>query len=266
MTAARWQLERQTARLQAASVAASIDLSHPDRGIALRVDSVDSVPTLSVLGFALGDAADFKQAQLDAYVRQSDLIATFERADPRPMRAQLYWQWIDPAQFAPDCASKVLAAVDLVASVNTSLLDADPASMMRTSIEEVAAIVELARSPGGLGAGLLFAGRPACGVSIVRGKANTGCFVARCASDLSWVEMVHPSDFCGSTINIAVGSPSEAATSQVGFSHKLFEQRLEKGVILRARVRGALVQQSCDVDVALAAYERFSASEPPLTV
>jgi hypothetical protein len=125
--------------------------------------------------------------------------------------------------------------------------------------------VELARSPVGLGAHTLFAGRPARGVSIVRGKANTGCFVAR-AGDLSWVEMVHPSDFCGSTINIAVGSSSEAATSQVGFAHKLFEQRLEKGVILRARVRGALVQQSGDVDVALAAYERFSASEPPLTV
>jgi hypothetical protein len=41
---------------------------------------------------------------------------------------------------------------------------------------------------------------------------------------------------------------------------------LEKGVILRARIRGAMVKQGSDIDCAIAALGRFSAAEPPLTV
>jgi hypothetical protein len=72
------------------------------------------------------------------------------------------------------------------------------------------------------------------------------------------VEMVHPIDFRGSTATSAGGS--------VGLSHDLFEQKLEKGVILRARIRGALVKQESDIDCAMAALGGFSAAEPPLTV
>jgi hypothetical protein len=37
-------------------------------------------------------------------------------------------------------------------------------------------------------------------------------------------------------------------------------------VILRARVRGGLVEQSRDEEIATAAFRQFAATEPPLTV
>jgi hypothetical protein len=47
--------------------------------------------------------------------------------------------------------------------------------------------------------------------------------------------------------------------------HRLFVSRLEKGVILRARVRGVLVIREDDCSLAAAAYHRFVKSPPPLT-
>ena len=49
--------------------------------------------------------------------------------------------------------------------------------------------------------------------------------------------MVHPADFAGSELTQA-----EAPGGQVAIRHRLFVQRLEKGVLLRARVRGMFVR------------------------
>ena len=66
--------------------------------------------------------------------------------------------------------------------------------------------------------------------------------------------MVHPVDFGGAKVSTGT------------ISHHLFQQRLEKGVILRARVRAAILHRKNDLATAQAAYERFAGAEPPLTV
>ena len=134
LSAARWQVEGHKARLADAPVEAAIDLAHPERGLSVNVpDAPKTGPRLSVLGFVLGDAGQRDRVEIDAYVRQSDLIATFERAAPHPMRAQVYWRWLEPSEFAPDFAAAVLVAFDLISSVNTSLLDVDPVSSAGSS-------------------------------------------------------------------------------------------------------------------------------------
>ena len=50
-----------------------------------------------------------------------------------------------------------------------------------------------------------------------------------------------------------------------GLSHRLFAERLEKGVILRSRIRGLFVPRDHDTELAQSEYRRFAASEPPLT-
>jgi hypothetical protein len=45
----------------------------------------------------------------------------------------------------------------------------------------------------------------------------------------------------------------------------LFSQQLEKGVILRARVRGTWLPADRDESLAAASYRNFAALDPPLT-
>jgi hypothetical protein len=270
MIAARWQLEEQKASLVDAAAHASIDLAHPERGLSLVLpDKSNAGLQLSVLGFALGDAHEAGSPEVDAYARQNDLVATFERSEPRPMRAQVYWRWLEPSEFAPEFASYVLVALDLIASVNTSLLDADPASAVRSSLAPVSEVANLTQSEqGGQRArhvGPAPRGHEDLVTAIGPTEANTGCFTARLAiGGVSWVEMVHPTDFRGSRVTFSNGPLPGHCSADL--EHKLFEQRLEKGVILRARIRGALVRQANDADCAIAAFRRFSAAEPPLTV
>jgi len=55
--------------------------------------------------------------------------------------------------------------------------------------------------------------------------------------------MVHPVDFNGAWVGAET------------ISHQLFQQRLEKGVILLSRVRAAVLRRNHDLSTALAAYE-----------
>jgi hypothetical protein len=76
--------------------------------------------------------------------------------------------------------------------------------------------------------------------------------------------MVHPVDFCRSTVTFAKMPPTPATS--VLLEHHLFQQRLEKGVILRARIRCALVAWQQAEAAAQSAYQHFAAAGPPLTV
>ena len=271
MSAARWQLEEQKARLADAAIEASIDLAHPERGLLLGVpDKPNAKARFCVLGFALGNSSELAGTEIDAYIRQNDLIAIFERTQPEPMRAQIYWRFLEPTEFAAEYASHVHVAFDLIASVNTSLLDSDPASTVRSSIDPVIALLNLAQTEPGhfqakqLGSALARGVPAAEAISPLDSQA--GCFIARFASNpLSWLEMVHPADFHGSRASLG-DSSSIPGHHSLGLVHDLFAQRLEKGVILRARVRGALVGRENDAACATAAFRKFSASEPALTV
>jgi hypothetical protein len=86
------------------------------------------------------------------------------------------------------------------------------------------------------------------------------CFIFRLAgSQSSYVEMVHPADFNESMLR---RSPS----GETELSHRLFAGRLEKGVILRSRIRAIFVPRDSDAALARACYADFAAAEPVLTV
>ncbi len=77
-------------------------------------------------------------------------------------------------------------------------------------------------------------------------------------SEASYLEMIHPSDF-GCDELAACGD------GRLQLKHRLFSGSLEKGVILRARIRGGYLGSADDERVAAAAYREFLASPPPLT-
>ncbi len=76
--------------------------------------------------------------------------------------------------------------------------------------------------------------------------------------DWSYVEMSHPDD-CARLI--LLGRPRHA---QVSFG--LFGLNVEKGVILRGRLRGAFVPRAEDSDHAAALYDKFLRESPRLSV
>ena len=51
----------------------------------------------------------------------------------------------------------------------------------------------------------------------------------------------------------------------VRLTHRLFAERLEKGVILRSRIRGLFIPRSHTDELARHEYRRFAASKLPLT-
>lgn len=121
------------------------------------------------------------------------------------------------------------ACCDLLVSVETQLLDSRPL---------VDAASELARS-----------------TDVVQGPSY--CLARLADNDVSYIELDHPDDALERTV--------EHSASGVRWVTRLFGQSLEKGVILRSRLRGLLVPRAGDEAFARHALDEFAALPPPLT-
>jgi hypothetical protein len=270
-----WQIHGHTARLQTEHFQAVVDLLNPGRGV-----SVTHVADTATEGMALfhvgipplsgGDAAT------DFFARGDDLVATYAETPERPLRAQAYWRWLPSARveasaFAAASASvqagadaiRPIAAMELILSVQTNLLDSDPTLTVSTTLPaaEISRLIDpesqrfLKLDPHGM-----LEPRGAAPTTLDR-TSGTGCFVFRLEqSRLSYIEIVHPADFYRAQIDA-----SGAAPSAIRISHRLFAERLEKGVILRSRIRGILMPQDHEPAFAARAYREFASAEPPLT-
>jgi hypothetical protein len=185
---------------------------------------------------------------IEHYARGGDLIATYDETPQRPLRAQVYWRAAGGERLG------VIAAIELLASVQTSLLDTCPqlttcssltASDMFRLLDSRRGTFESATSHSGSRDG------------------TPSCFVFRLASlPISYVEMVAPSAV--QTTQLTTERHHESLL-RVRLVHQLFAERLEKGVILRARVLGLMVERDDDLAVAARDYAAFVAAAPPLT-
>ncbi len=166
-------------------------------------------------------------ATYDSYVRGRDLVATYEQNAERPIRATLYWRALDEAD-----AAGARFAIELVVSVQTSLLESRPT--LEVQSDAPATAIPL---PPELG----------------------GCSLLRLAdSDASYLELLHPTAFAASEL--------EVDAARVRLRHRLFfPEDLEKGVILRARLRAIVLPTAGDSEAAARYHRSFLASPPPLT-
>jgi hypothetical protein len=87
-----------------------------------------------------------------------------------------------------------------------------------------------------------------------------GCFLFESRQEgMTYLEMVHPSDFTATELS------AEHPAGYCRMSHRLFGGSLEKGVILRSRVRGILLPASSDFEEAHREYLAFVGADLPLT-
>lgn len=254
MTSTAWQLQNHLACLHTDTLSASIDLKQPSQGlVGLVLDARSDVfRHCQLLGLELPSLASGDETLLDQYVRGSDLAAVYTPSEAWPIRVDVVWHAIQGSQ--PPTS---LAAIDVLVSVRTERLDSRPelAVVSRLPAGEVLRLsdVESARFD-------LLNVAPETPLSI-DSQAGPGCQLFRLPeAEVSYVEMVHPLDF----------QQDELAAREDGhiaacLRHRLFSLSLEKGVILRARVRGAFVPRHDDTQRAAAAFAAFAAEEPLLS-
>lgn len=97
------------------------------------------------------------------------------------------------------------------------------------------------------------------GEVLVLEDVTPGVIISRPAGlQVSYAEFCHPHDGIG-----LLQTAGDGGTTQIRF--RLFGHDLEKGVILRGRLRGVLLPRVVDVAAARAAYEQFLAEPPKLT-
>ncbi|HEX5445075.1 MAG TPA: hypothetical protein VFW87_14650 [Pirellulales bacterium] len=236
-TSAEWNLDASRAALRLGSFSASVNLSAPQRGVH-QVKLAAQPLECEALGVKLESAGQgAPPALIDAYPRGGDLVAAYAQGPSSLVSTQIYWRAALLEFDGESCPT-----IDLQVSVQTSLLESRPALSTRSCLP-ACEVVSAALGPP---------------VQARSREPGAHCLVFRpSAWNESYVEMVHPSD--------AVASEVATKASTMEIAHRLFEHELEKGVILRARVRGMFVPRRGDTELALAAWRQFVAQAPPLT-
>jgi hypothetical protein len=255
-----WQIEGHVARLESDNLRAEVNVLDPASG--LKILAAEGVIVSGTRIFRVGLPDTAQNSVIDFFARGNDLVAIYSETAEHPFRAQIYWRIVPSAITQSsgrslDRATRSIAALELILSIQTNLLDADPTLTVETNLAaiQVSQLVDsqtecltdlhVADSPAVLS--------PACGL---------GCFHFRLTdSPLAYTEIVHPADFHRSTLE-----RSAADSNAFRLSHQLFAQRLEKGVILRSRIRGFFTPNDADPGLIALAYQDFATSDPPLTV
>ncbi|MBL9082006.1 MAG: hypothetical protein JNK76_09395 [Planctomycetales bacterium] len=245
-----WTVDQHLARLTSPTLAAEVDLRRPDAGLhslAFAGTSLDAQARMLAVG--ANEAGGWELSGPESYARGADLVATYPQTAARPYRLQVYWRVVDLSTIA---SLRGAACVELQLSINTSLLDTAPA-VETTDDFGPGEIARILPSPlAGEGPG-------------VRGSEFSEGLMENCATILrpqnatcSYVRLVHPVD-CGRT------APDAAASTKLPLQLTLFGRYLEKGVIMRARVRGAIVPRKHDETSAAEIFQDFLHSPLPLT-
>jgi hypothetical protein len=254
---ATWRLTDHEANLAIGQLAARLDLARPERG--LTDWTLDGRPLAGgVFEVDLGDPsrarADAPIAVDDAYVRGDDLVAVYGPSPTSPYRMQIYWRGA-----AATSRAAALGAVDLVASVQTPLLDSRPEL-------RVACTLPGGDSPqGSLWRLSSRAGESLAAIDVSTSGASSDasgdlpCFLWRPAgADWSLAAMVHPADWQGASATLV-------DSGAVRLEFALFARFLEKGVILRSRLRSVFLAREGDAASAAAWFGDLTTSKLPLT-
>ncbi len=252
MTASKcWRLVDERATLLSETLEAIVDLRRPNHGLtALR--AAGTALAGSLLGVAGAESPrTAPRLPSEHYVRGADLVVSYGGEQERPVRVDALWRSLEPP-----LAGGWLAAVDLIVSLRTALWDAQP-SLEVSSRLAAADVLWLQSGPKADFRSLdVGKGEP---LSLGPGD-GPGCILVRLLQPgLSYAEMVHPADF-----HLATILPADGAGGPIGLCYRLFPHTLEKGVMLRARVRGLVLPREHDARLAAAAYAAFSTAEPPL--
>jgi len=250
-----WQIEHHLAHLKLSWLEASLDLRRPSQGLShLATDEPDKLwPEARLLAVQVPSLSEANPGMLqESHRRGADLVATYQPSDTWPVGVDVMWRAWDS-----DVFGAAAATIEVVVSVCTQRLDSHPELSVVSLLPdtEVARLVDV-ETPRYEPVG----GSSHYGPAILEAIQGPGCLLFRPrAAELSYAEMVFPSDFGRDEL-----SSRREAPAWREIRHRLFPKSLEKGVILRARVRGVFVPRGDDEQLVARCYASFAAEDPLL--
>ena len=212
---------------------------YPEQGLHnISVDPL-SLPALRLFCISWPAAPpSFLFSTPEFYIHQDDLLVTYPESASCPFTLQLHWH-------IRSRGKSLGTKIDLVASVNTSLLGIEPRICLESWL-------------------------PNCRYDLLVGEDDSvdprkqslinGVLCHLGPGGLNYTQMLHPKDQRTEPEVLVRKSEHGLRLSQT-----MFSQSLEKGVIVRARVCGYLMQVENTVDSALRLLHEFASGEPPLS-
>ena len=227
-----WILTGANAEWTNKSVALSFAYSNPGQGISLQHPATKT--TWSLFGIT-PSRSESLVGRVPGSLTSSGatLRALYPASDAFPVETQVAWSVVE--------TDRSIVGLDMTVSVGTEKLEAFP-------------LLHLCSHIGDSSKPKAFHGQND------RAQAGESCVLLGLRSTpLSYVEMVLPSGFDSTH----VGEDAEVDCSTI--RHQLFACSLEKGVVLRTRLRGLLLAQSAEAADTEARYRDFIAAPPPLS-
>ena len=229
-----------------------LDSARPHDGFTNVAVAGQSLPAARLLGLiASSSAVPMNTPPTETYVRGPDLIVAYEKPGQWPVRVDCLWRAMPSG-----AGDQFLAAVELVVSVRTRAFDSQP----ELAVSSVVPAKEVFRLPSLDSDGWAPLCPTTAAPTTMGPDSGTGCLLFRTPDlDLSYVEMVYPADFQYDELR-----RDESGGDVARITHRLFRTNLEKGVILRARVRGIFLKRPDDLQIAAQCYAAFAGADPPL--
>lgn len=241
-----WKLAGNTAQWSEASITLSLDQARPDAGIEVRIPSLSTDVDLRLFGPCLPNNDDFQTPPQHLVCCGDSIHATLARKDNFPVETQVTWR--------AGRTGSGYACLNAVISVGTQVLSACASLQLLSLVPASEVLVPEANETA--------ASRVWKTLDLALGDPATvepSCTLVRLPGEAwSYVEMTHPSDPAECEVS------SCADTGRAALRHGFFSGSLEKGVILRARLRGVFLPREADCDAASTAFAEWTAAAPPL--
>lgn len=246
-----WTTEGNHCRLSCGELQASIDVANAAGGlfdICFGNKALNGVCILQCDNASAGAGLD--DCLVDHYVREDDLVATYLQSPARVNRKQIY---LRPAGFL---YPNPILGVELVFSMQTQRLDADPELVIRSEFpsDGIHALVNrrlVEWEPLPL---------PEDAIELSVDHYCGAVITKISGTDIYYAQILDPSDFAGGRVlQSSKGKGHYAVTLPV------FGSTLEKGVIRRGRVSGIFFRGADALDDAARFYEWYRNSPPLLT-
>jgi hypothetical protein len=245
-----WQLDHVQARLKCGPLRAKLQLDRLSRGlgeIEWNRKRVGNCP----FQLLVGDDGPATR-HVETYVRGNDLVATYESDGPLGA-PQVYWR-------AHHDEALSAVGLQIVVSKHTSLLDSHPGSAIDSSLNgslfhaaslDPSAFTSIESSEL---------------IRIGASRSDTHLFVVRNPHEpCAFAQLLHPSDFESIELRDQLHDVKDGAINAWHIKSLIFPERLEKGVIRRARICGWFMPAENDLETAVELAKRFVAEPPPLT-
>ncbi len=281
-----WKLSGGVAKLAAGNFSAAVTVDRPGLGIHEIAWAGQPLGVIrNWLAFKeVGPGPADRQREIeDVYVRGRDLVAVYAESKQHPLRYVVYWRSLGEADL---CGAA--GGLDVVVSVQTSVLDAKPAVFLSSQygVERGWTNTPPQRRWNPI-AFETRTDRPDREHLVASGLERNAQAVASpddtflfdlAQAPWSCGEMIHPSDRIASDANVIdfpgvppLGADStqwdpETENLRVAMSsHHVLGVQLEKGVLVRARLRGVLARREGAREVVAACRNAFEQAELPLT-